>query len=1378
MATNPSGQEKQYYDQLFDAVSKDTSGLLPGSDALPLLTASGLPQQTLGEIWTVADPDNNGFLTRDTWYKAARLVGWLQNGGQTNVDASLANKTPPFPTFKGYPVPGARTATPVMPLSANTTGQQSMLPLTAEDRTQFTRVFVGCGPQNGLVSGDKARDVFLKSRLSYDKLGQIWNLADTQQRGALDLPDFIIGMWLIRNCMGNPSLSLPPTLPPGAYEAASGGRPQMAPLSVQNTGQASPLQRQMTGTPQPQPQPQLTGQSMPTTHAPSHPMRSPTRQGTYSSIDAPSATAWDITPEAKATSDRFFAQLDTQNKGVIEGDIAVSFMLLSQLDEASLATIWDLSDIRQEGKLDRDEFAVASHLISSKLAGKELPVSLPQSLIPPSLRSRQSPAQPQRPTASQDLLGIFDDSPEQSSLASTPATAFLPQPPSRRGTTQESTTRRVEVTPAIQSPAGFGTVFSKSSTAADLLGDDAQEAAASGVPDTSAEIGNKRNQLANTTRSVVDLERNRSDLEQRNASNSSQLEQLESELATARTKYDEETKIVAELRIRVGEQTARLRQLQADVISAQSDLTARKMEKDELEQTFLRDKEEVRGLQKRMKEIEDEKTGIRLLLEKVKKDARQQKGMVSIAKKQLSTAEGSRDSLQQELRQADNPAAADETEGLDATPSPRTLSPAATGTSQRSYNPFDRLNRQRSQGSASGSISEFTTPHATQGLVSALAVGGAAAAGVAAVAHLGSQSDSKSPTSTSPAGERADLDAFGAPVGESSTLSGTAVSDPFGTASADNGLFSAPSGEAVVSAPTAGFGDSFHSTVAQHLPTGAASTANDASDFDTAFADFDTNVTITSPVAAQPQPGDTIVVEEDSSSSGAAGVTRNVSKPAASDVFATEVEPTTPTQEMPASSNSTLSPLLASSVVPPPVQPPPVGADELGEESSEDEDDGPEDLEGPRRGYTAAATRDSPVEPSPTGSPPIATSVPPEETHHKTRRTAPPPPSVRPPGAASPPVLRSPDPASPNILSPGAVSPPSARSPGMVSPPVARSPRAASPSPTSGVDPFGAVPASQTVGGPPAAASPPLAQPPSGGVSPVKDDSSNLPEGQDPFGGSGALFKENAPAGGDANQFDDGEFDFPDVPVATSAQNPSQAPATTSFDDEFATFDEDFDKAPSQLNSNSDQSNSLLQSYEVVTSPNETGTSKLDEWGLNSEAKPASGGDTSGFSFDDAFHQPQLQTMIPGGFDDAFGQSQQSIQQQGNAQQDSFNGAFGAPRAADGLHSSPSKDAYSFDDAFGVDPAPGISGPSNAGLAGSGPSSDAVPAASGDVGPPALPKRPSVHKEPSTSDLAQADDVKDVKKLCELGFPRSLVVEALAANGYDFQEALNVLLVK
>ena len=46
----------------------------------------------------------------------------------------------------------------------------------------------------------------------------------------------------------------------------------------------------------------------------------------------------------------------------------------------------DLVDINGDGKLTRDGFAVALHLINGKLGGKEIPQSLPLSLVPPSMR--------------------------------------------------------------------------------------------------------------------------------------------------------------------------------------------------------------------------------------------------------------------------------------------------------------------------------------------------------------------------------------------------------------------------------------------------------------------------------------------------------------------------------------------------------------------------------------------------------------------------------------------------------------------------------------------------------------------------------------------------------------------------------------------------------------------------------------------------------------------------------------------------------------------------------------------------------------------------------------------------------------------------------
>ena len=176
-----------------------------------------------------------------------------------------------------------------------------------------------------------------------DELADLRNLADTQQRGSLDLPDFIIGMYLIQSSMANPSLNLLATLPPGTYEAASGGR--ASPVVRQDTGgPSSPIKPQHTG-PTSILQQQRTGQSLsaqatgtPPRHTPSTSASpsnfSPSRQ---SSVQA---QQWDVTPDAKATSDRFFAQLDPQGRGVIEGDVAVPFMVQSQLEEGVLANIW------------------------------------------------------------------------------------------------------------------------------------------------------------------------------------------------------------------------------------------------------------------------------------------------------------------------------------------------------------------------------------------------------------------------------------------------------------------------------------------------------------------------------------------------------------------------------------------------------------------------------------------------------------------------------------------------------------------------------------------------------------------------------------------------------------------------------------------------------------------------------------------------------------------------------------------------------------------------------------------------------------------------------------------------------------------------------
>jgi epidermal growth factor receptor substrate 15 len=174
-------------------------------------------------------------------------------------------------------------------------------------------------------------------------------LADTKSRGALDSTDFTVAMYMIQALMGGSLSFVPTTLPPGLYEQASGDASKPAAITVHATGGStssySPgvtgafpgraIQQQYTGQGI---QPQLTGP----THRPAPPVVPPRGQSSFiPPFPTPARQVpWDVTPTEKANADTFFQTLDSQKKGYIEGDVAVPFMLQSNLPEDVLAQVW------------------------------------------------------------------------------------------------------------------------------------------------------------------------------------------------------------------------------------------------------------------------------------------------------------------------------------------------------------------------------------------------------------------------------------------------------------------------------------------------------------------------------------------------------------------------------------------------------------------------------------------------------------------------------------------------------------------------------------------------------------------------------------------------------------------------------------------------------------------------------------------------------------------------------------------------------------------------------------------------------------------------------------------------------------------------------
>lgn len=740
MSTNfsPTPAELTLVSQIFAQADPQKLGVLTGDVAVRVFGGAKLPPTTLGEIWNLSDEDNKGWLPKKGVAIAVRLIGWAQKGEK--ITQALANKPGPLAVIEGINTITKQTTGMSLPKSPP---PPAFPPLTNQDKAKFQNMFAKYGPENGLLSGDKSRDIFVKSKLSNEQLLKIWNLADTQDRGALDAVDFAIGMYFIQGVMTKKITFIPTSLPPGLYQQA-GGSTNAGSIRSHMTGGSGSFSPVGSAFP-----PQHTGQRLQPEYtgsftAPNLPARpsAPTESNGH-------VAEWDVTPAEKAASDRHFDTLDTQRKGFIEGEIAVPFMLKSQLPGEILAQVWDLADINNDGCLTRDGFAIAMHLIQKKLAGQEVPSTLPSSLVPPSKRQHTSGASPfpsttgqhQAPEPPVDLFS-FDDTPPSSagpmqtmhntgsmqSRVTAPTPNVFPPPPAQRAPETD--------------PFSAASPFQTSSLHQDLLGDDAHTSSTL-IHDQSAEIGNMKNQLQSTNRSLASAKEERATLEQTLASQASQLSTLQTQLSSAKAAYETETSLLATLRDRHSTQLSEIQKTREELIRAESDLSAIRVEKSEIEGAFLRDKEEARDLHKRMVETGQQAEGLKADVEKLKKEAKQQKGLLAIARKQLSTKESEKARAEKEHEASLAEVASvtqekEEVEGeianLDAVlpaqkaaafpsptsslmfaasqPLPTTPSPDLLSQGGKSNNPFERL-AMASDNSAPRSQSPFLGPSNT-----------------------------------------------------------------------------------------------------------------------------------------------------------------------------------------------------------------------------------------------------------------------------------------------------------------------------------------------------------------------------------------------------------------------------------------------------------------------------------------------------------------------------------------------------------------------------------------------------------------------------------------------------------------------------------------
>jgi hypothetical protein len=120
--------------------------------------------------------------------------------------------------------------------------------ISPEDKQRYREIFQAWeGSGSGFMSGDTAKDVLTQSQLPPADLMKIWNLADNENKGSLDIDEFAIAMHLVYRKLNGfeiPSVLPPELAPPSSLlkKFVLGRRP---PPSTPSFGTNSPKQRQV-----------------------------------------------------------------------------------------------------------------------------------------------------------------------------------------------------------------------------------------------------------------------------------------------------------------------------------------------------------------------------------------------------------------------------------------------------------------------------------------------------------------------------------------------------------------------------------------------------------------------------------------------------------------------------------------------------------------------------------------------------------------------------------------------------------------------------------------------------------------------------------------------------------------------------------------------------------------------------------------------------------------------------------------------------------------------------------------------------------------------------------------------------------------------------
>ncbi|XP_059211912.1 intersectin-2a isoform X2 [Centropristis striata] len=327
-------EERGKHDKQFDSLAP-VLGYVSGEQARKFFLQSGLPPSVLAEIWNLADMDSDGKMDRQEFSIAMKLIKLKLQGRN-------------LPTV----LPITMKQTPV-------SNSASIIPSSAR---------FGMGSMPNLSIG-------LPSMPTMSTMPMLTPIpANTSMHSMQTLVPMPMTLPLITSLgnsglpNGNINLLTPPLVPNNAVLPLSGFSSPMAFSPSTGMSKANSLL-------------DLGSSSSNSSSTTSLASNSP-KTG---------ASDWAVPQASRLKYRQQFNTLDKLMSGYLSGPQVRNALIASNLTQTQLATIWTLADVDKDGQLQADEFILAMHLVDMAKTGRPLPLTLPQDLVPPSLRGGIKP---------------------------------------------------------------------------------------------------------------------------------------------------------------------------------------------------------------------------------------------------------------------------------------------------------------------------------------------------------------------------------------------------------------------------------------------------------------------------------------------------------------------------------------------------------------------------------------------------------------------------------------------------------------------------------------------------------------------------------------------------------------------------------------------------------------------------------------------------------------------------------------------------------------------------------------------------------------------------------------------------------------------------